>query len=172
MQFLRVAQPLLFIFDNESELRSCQDCICQCFLCHRVPVSRADLDVNPSCMWRCHSCLQTKAHPATAEESQVRSTLQVSSSSLLLLFVVYLGSYKQKPGIHPNFRKTALGAKRPLLELWDSSGVFLEQLSEFKNNSRNAKSHSWNGLSQLEQCENHSSRSNSQSDSRKAWEHT
>ena len=38
----------------------------------------------------------------------------------------------QKPGNHPNFRKNALGAKRPFSELWESSGVFSEQLSEFK----------------------------------------
>ena len=38
----------------------------------------------------------------------------------------------QKPGDHPNFRKNALGAKRPFSELWESSGVFSEQLSEFK----------------------------------------
>ena len=33
---------------------------------------------------------------------------------------------------HPNFRKKTLGAKRPFSELWESSGVFSEQLSEFK----------------------------------------
>ena len=38
----------------------------------------------------------------------------------------------QKPGNHPNFRKNALGAKRPFSELSESSGVFSEQLSEFK----------------------------------------
>ena len=37
----------------------------------------------------------------------------------------------QKPGNHPNFRKNALGAKRPFSELWESSGVFSEQLSGF-----------------------------------------
>ena len=35
-------------------------------------------------------------------------------------------------GDHPNFRKNALGVKRPLSELSESSGVFLEQLSEFR----------------------------------------
>ena len=39
-----------------------------------------------------------------------------------------------------------------------------------KNNSRNERSHSRNGVSRLEQCENHDSRSNSRSDSRKWWE--
>ena len=38
----------------------------------------------------------------------------------------------QKPGHHPNFRKNALGVKRPFSELWERSGVFSEQLSEFK----------------------------------------
>ena len=38
----------------------------------------------------------------------------------------------QKPGDHPNFRKNALGVKRPFSELSESSGVFSEQLSEFK----------------------------------------
>ena len=33
---------------------------------------------------------------------------------------------------HPNFRKNALGVKRPFSELSESSGVFSEQLSEFK----------------------------------------
>ena len=56
----------------------------------------------------------------------------------------------QKPGNHPNFRKNALEAKRLFSELWETSGVFSEQLSEFKNNSRNGKSHSRNGLSRLE----------------------
>ena len=36
----------------------------------------------------------------------------------------------QKPGDHPNFRKNALGVKRPFSELSESSGVFSEQLSE------------------------------------------
>ena len=40
----------------------------------------------------------------------------------------------QKPGDHPNFRKNALGVKRPLSEseLSESSGVFSEQLSELE----------------------------------------
>ena len=38
----------------------------------------------------------------------------------------------QKPGDHPNFRKNALGVKRPFSELSESSRVFSEQLSEFK----------------------------------------
>ena len=38
----------------------------------------------------------------------------------------------QKPGDHPNFRKNALGAERPFSELWESSGVFSEQLSELE----------------------------------------
>ena len=35
----------------------------------------------------------------------------------------------QKPGDHPNFRKNALGAKRPFSELWESSGAFTEKRS-------------------------------------------
>ena len=35
-------------------------------------------------------------------------------------------------GDHPNFRKNALGVKRPFSELSESSGVFSEQLSEFE----------------------------------------
>ena len=38
----------------------------------------------------------------------------------------------QKPGNHPDFRKNALGAERPFSELWESSGVFSEQLSELE----------------------------------------
>ena len=38
----------------------------------------------------------------------------------------------QKPWNHANFRKNALGAERPFSELWESSGVFSEQLSEFE----------------------------------------
>ena len=38
-----------------------------------------------------------------------------------------------EPGDHPNFRKNALGVKRPFSELSESSGVFSEQLSEFRN---------------------------------------
>ena len=38
----------------------------------------------------------------------------------------------QKPGDHPNFRKNALGLKRPFSELSESSGVFSEQLSELE----------------------------------------
>ena len=37
----------------------------------------------------------------------------------------------QKPGDHPNFRKNALGVRRPFSELSESSGVFSE-LSEFR----------------------------------------
>ena len=40
--------------------------------------------------------------------------------------------FVQKPGDHPNFRKNALGVKRPFSELSESSGVFSEQLSEFE----------------------------------------
>ena len=36
------------------------------------------------------------------------------------------------PGDHPNFRKNALGVKRPFSELPESSGAFSEQLSEFR----------------------------------------
>ena len=38
----------------------------------------------------------------------------------------------QKSGDHPNFRKNALGVKRPFSELSESFGVFSEQLSEFE----------------------------------------
>ena len=38
----------------------------------------------------------------------------------------------QKPGNHPNFRKNALGVKRPFSELWERSGIFSEQLSELE----------------------------------------
>ena len=38
----------------------------------------------------------------------------------------------QKPGDHPNFRKNALGVKRPFSELSESFGVFSEQLSELE----------------------------------------
>ena len=40
--------------------------------------------------------------------------------------------HDQKPGDHPNFRKNALGVKRPFSELAESSGVFSEQLSELE----------------------------------------
>ena len=39
----------------------------------------------------------------------------------------------QKPGNHHIFRKNALGVKRPFSELWESSGVFSEQLLESRN---------------------------------------
>ena len=55
-------------------------------------------------------------------------------------------------------------------QLSETSGVFSEQLSEFKNDARNENSHSRNGVSRLEQCESHSSRSNSRSDSLNRWE--
>ena len=42
------------------------------------------------------------------------------------------GSQIQKPGDHPDFRKNALGVKRPFSELSESSGVFSEQLSELE----------------------------------------
>ena len=38
----------------------------------------------------------------------------------------------QKAGDHPNFRKNALGVRRPFSELSESSGVLSEQLSEFE----------------------------------------
>ena len=46
--------------------------------------------------------------------------------------MVWSVSFIQKPGDHPNFRKNALGVKRPFSELSESSGVFSEQLSEFE----------------------------------------
>ena len=39
----------------------------------------------------------------------------------------------QNPGSHPNFRNYALGVKRPFSELSERSGVFSEQLPEFRN---------------------------------------
>ena len=44
----------------------------------------------------------------------------------------FRGGSFQKPGDHPNFRKNALGVKRPFSELSESSGVFSEQLSELE----------------------------------------
>ena len=38
----------------------------------------------------------------------------------------------QKPGNHPNFRKNALGVKRPFSEVSESSGVFSEQPLEYE----------------------------------------
>ena len=55
-----------------------------------------------------------------------------SPSSFVLVFLSRIAQLPQKPGNHPNFRKNALGAKRPFSELWESSGVFSEQLSEFE----------------------------------------
>ena len=58
-------------------------------------------------------------------------------------------------GDHPNLKKKALRVKRTFSELWASSGVFSEQLSEFRRKSpRTEKSHSRNGVSRFEQCEN------------------
>ena len=94
---------------------------------------------------------------------------------LVMKFLTVLGAHlrhslshppNEKPGNHPNFRENALGVKRPFSELWERSGAFSEQLSGFENNSRNAKSHSRNGVSRLVQYENHNSRNNSRSDSR------
>ena len=78
----------------------------------------------------------------------------------------------QKPGDRPNFRKNALGVKRPFSELSESSGVFSEQLSELEIPFSETKFHSRNGLSRLDQYETHNSRSNSRSDSRNCREPT
>ena len=67
----------------------------------------------------------------------------------------------QKPGDCPNFRTNALGVKRPFSELWERSGGFSIRRSSSRsseNNSRNAKSHSRNGVSRRVQCENHPER--------------
>ena len=72
----------------------------------------------------------------------------------------FRNSKTQKPGDHPNFRKNALGARR----------VPGHSQSNSRNSeadvSQNAKFHSRNGISRLEQYENHNSPSNSQRDSR------
>ena len=47
----------------------------------------------------------------------------------------------------PQFRESALGVKRSFLELSEGSGFFSEQLSELRDDSYNAKSHSRNGIS-------------------------
>ena len=66
-----------------------------------------------------------------------------------------------KPGDHPNFRKDALGVKRPFSELSESSGGNSRSSSRnWKFHSRNTKFHSRNGLSRLDQYEAHNSRSN------------
>ena len=81
------------------------------------------------------------------------------------------GSFNQKPGDHPKFRKNALGVKRPFSELSESSGVFSEQLSELEIPfSEYEIPFSEYGLSRLEQYETHNSRSNSRSDSRNCRE--
>ena len=41
--------------------------------------------------------------------------------------------FGRKPGDHPNFRKNSLGVGGSFSGLWESSGVFSEQLSEFRN---------------------------------------
>ena len=72
------------------------------------------------------SAITVLLHPPTVKK---RLTRQGKSDTLqpYLLFVFF-----QKPGDHPNFRKNALGVKRPLSELSESSGVFSEQLSELE----------------------------------------
>ena len=50
-------------------------------------------------------------------------------------------------GDHPNFRENALGVKRPFSELWERSGYSQSSSRSPENNSRNAKSHSRNGIS-------------------------
>ena len=47
--------------------------------------------------------------------------------------LLFWKSIHQKPGDHPNFRKNSFGVKRSFSELSESSGVFSEQLSEFRN---------------------------------------
>ena len=85
---------------------------------------------------------------------------QFGGSTVGFFLFLLLISQSQKPGDHPNFRKNALGVKRPFSELWERSGVSSEQRPEFRNNSRSAKSHSRNGVSRLVQCDNHNSQSN------------
>ena len=68
----------------------------------------------------------------------------------------------EKPGNHPNFRKNALGVKRPFSELSESSAVFSEQFSEFEIPfSEYEIPFSEYEISRLEEYENHNSRSNS-----------
>ena len=53
-------------------------------------------------------------------------------SNWVLVETPFEASKTQKPGDHPNFRKNALGVKKPFSELSESSGVFSEQLSELE----------------------------------------
>ena len=116
----------------------------------------------------------------------MRGTIR-SVPTLSFLFLVFLEKGKenhqknkdffflsvpQKPGDHPNFRKNALGVKRPFSELSESSGYSRSRSRNWKFHSRNTKFHSRNGLSRLEQYEAHNSRSNSRSDSRNCREPT
>ena len=78
----------------------------------------------------------------------------------------------QKPGDHPNFKKNALGVKRPFSELSESSGVFSEQLPEFKIPFSEYEIPFLEWHLTTCQYENHNSRSNSRSDSRNWWEAT
>ena len=76
----------------------------------------------------------------------------------------------QKPGNHANFRKRSRSEKAILGALGEFRGTLRAALGVRKKNSRNEKSHSPNGVSRLEQCESHNSRSNSRRDSRNWWE--
>ena len=78
----------------------------------------------------------------------------------------------QRPGDHPNFRKNALGILGALGEFQGILGATLGIQKLILGNSGNAKFHSRNGISRLEQYENHNSRSNSRSHSQNCWEHT
>ena len=74
-------------------------------------------------------CTRTHRHIKTTHRSNNHDTLLSRCRR-----AGFHGSLKvkdstdQKPGDHPNFRKNALGVKRPFSELSESSGVFSEQL--------------------------------------------
>ena len=88
-------------------------------------------------------------------------------------FCFFLVCLNRKPGDHPNFRKNALGVKRPFSELSESSGVFSGAALGIGNSILGIrKFHSRNGLSRLDQYEAHNSRSNSRSGSRNCREPT
>ena len=111
-----------------------------------LPHEHASLPASIYCMWR------SKLLPVQALDHMV-------------------AEYTTQPWDHPDSKKNSFGVKRPFSELSESSRAYSEQLSESRNcfSEWEIPFSEWNGISRLEQYENHKSRSNSLSDSQNWW---
>ena len=134
-----IAEPLMgvpFAFPDNMETQSFLSRLWTCkfaTLCQRMQSARRAIGTDPTRSKRQLSKVRDQYFLIQLLLDTAGTTSRYYSYDywywvLLLKLLLVL----KKPGDHPNFRKNALGVKRPFSELRESSGVFSEQLLEFR----------------------------------------